>query len=209
MTEIRSYLVLLLAGFTSGVSLYLTIAILGIAGNAGWIDLPKGLEILQHPLVIGAAILVYLVEFLADKVPYVDSLWDWVHTVIRPAGAGMIGFLAGTDLGPAAQAAFAVLTGSVALDTHAMKSSTRMVINTSPEPFSNITASIAEHSFVIFLFWFFIKHPILASALIILILVASFFILRALWRFVLKIFRRPQKPVTVPAPPAAPPASTQ
>jgi hypothetical protein len=198
MAELRGYLILLLAGYTSGISLYLTIALLGIAGNAGWVNLPPGLEILQHPLVIAAAILVYVVEFLADKVPYVDSVWDWVHTVIRPVGAGTLGFLAGTDIGPAAQAAFAVLTGSIALDSHAMKSSTRMVINTSPEPFSNIAASIAEHSFVIFLFWFFIQNPILACGLIILILVASFFILRALWRFVIKIFRRPQKPAPEP-----------
>ncbi len=160
------YMVLLVSGLTSGISLYLTIAILGISGRMGWIDLPNGLEVLQHPIVIAAAILVYVVEFVADKVPFVDSTWDAVHTFIRPLGASGLGFLAGSEQGAAAQAALAILTGAIALDSHAVKSSTRLAINTSPEPFSNIATSLAEHSFVFFIFWFFIKHPILACLLV-------------------------------------------
>jgi hypothetical protein len=189
------YAILPLAGWASGISIYLTIAILGISSRMGWIDLPAGLDILSHPLVIALAIIVYLIEFIADKVPFVDSAWDAAHTFIRPTGALAIGFMAGTEHGLLAQTALAILTGSIALDSHAVKSATRLAVNTSPEPFSNIAASLAEHSFVIFLFWLFIKHPIICLTVLTLLVVASFFILRALWRFVLGVFRRraPQK----------------
>ena len=188
----QQYLVLLLAGWSSGVNLYLTIALLGLSGRFGWIDLPGGLEVISHPLVIAAAIFMYVIEFVADKVPFVDSAWDAIHTFIRPSGAALMGFLAGQENGPAVQAALAVLTGGIALDMHTVKASSRLAINTSPEPFSNIAASLAEDAAVIFLFWFFVKHPIIASLIILLILIGTFFILRMLWRFVLRLFRGPQ-----------------
>ena len=202
------YLVLILAGWTSGISIYLTVALLGISQRAGWIQLPGQLVHLSNILIIGAAILIYAVEFVADKIPFVDSLWDWVHTSIRPIGAGLIGYTAGTDLGPVVQTLLALGTGTMALDMHAVKSSTRLAINTSPEPFSNIGASLAEQSSVFLLFWFFIKHPILASALILGLLVLSFFFLRMLWRFVVKIFRgkRPSRAAESPAVPAGAPS---
>lgn len=182
------YLVLVLAGWTSGISIYLTVALLGISQRCGWIHLPGNLAHLSNILIIGVAIVIYVVEFVADKIPFIDSTWDWVHTLIRPAGAALIGYTAGTDLGPMVQTLFALGTGTMALDMHAVKSSTRLAINTSPEPFSNIGASLAEHSFVFLMFWFFIKHPILASLLILVLLILSFFFLRMLWRFVRKIF---------------------
>lgn len=195
---LREPLVLLLAGWCSGVSVYLTAALLGISGRAGWIPLPGEMSALSHPLVIAAALLLFAVEFVADKVPYVDSAWDSVHTFIRPLGAAGIGALAGVEQGPVAQTLFAILTGTIALDSHAVKASTRLAINTSPEPFSNIAASFSENIVVFLLFWFFIQHPILAAALILLILVASFFFLRMMWRFVRGIFRphKPQNPTT-------------
>ena len=183
-------LVLLLAGWCSGISIYLTVALLGICGRFGWLALPGGMETLSHPLVIVLAIAIFAVEFLADKVPYIDSAWDSVHTFIRPLGAAGIGMLAGTGDGPVAQTIFALLTGTIALNTHAVKASARLAINTSPEPFSNIAASFSENALVLFMFWFFIKHPIWAAMLIGLFLFLSFLFLRMMWRFVRSLFRK-------------------
>jgi hypothetical protein len=195
-TVLAQPLVLLLAGWSSGISVYLTVALLGICGRLGWLQLPGELSAVSNPLVIGLAIAVFLVEFVADKIPYVDSMWDSVHTFIRPLGAAGLGSLAGADQGPVLQMVYAILTGTVALNTHAVKATGRLAINTSPEPFSNIAASVTENASVFFLFWFFIKHPILASLLIVLFLVASFFFLRMMWRFVVRLFRRKPKDAT-------------
>lgn len=191
-------LVLLLAGWSSGISLYLTTALLGISGRMGWIELPGELKVLSHLLIILIAIAIFAVEFVADKVPYVDSAWDSVHTFIRPLGAVGLGYLAGSEHGPVIQTGYALLTGTFALNMHAFKASSRLAINTSPEPFSNIAASTTENAAIFFMFWFFIKHPILASILIILILVLTFFFLRMLWRFVMKLFKKkPQSPAAI------------
>ena len=182
-------LVLLLAGWCSGISVYLTTALLGISGRMGWMELPGDMKELSNPLIIGVALALFMVEFIADKVPYVDSAWDSVHTFIRPLGAASIGALAGVQQGPVAQTLYALLTGTIALNTHAVKATGRLAINTSPEPFSNIAASLAENASVLFLFWFFIKHPLLAALLILLLLVGSFFFLRMMWRFVVRLFK--------------------
>lgn len=183
-------LVVLLAGWCSGISVYLTVALLGISGRMGWIELPGEMKGLSHLLIIIAALAVFAIEFIADKVPYVDSAWDSVHTFIRPLGAAAIGAMAGTEHGPAVQTLAAVLTGTLALNTHAVKASTRLAINTSPEPFSNIAASFGENATVIFMFWFFIKHPIWAALLIVGFIILSFFFLRMMWRFVRSLFRK-------------------
>lgn len=182
--------VLAIAGWTSGTSVYLTAALLGIAGRSGWIQLPGALESLANPFIIALAVLIYAVEFVADKVPFVDSIWDGAHTFIRPTAAAAAGYFAGTEYGPAAQTGLALFTGTLALDAHALKSTTRLAINTSPEPFSNIAASVVEHSFVIFLFWFFVKHPILACLLVALLVVISFFVIKLLWQFASAVFRK-------------------
>jgi hypothetical protein len=179
-----------LIGWASGVSLYLTTAIVGVGGRMGWLDLPEGMGVVENPLVIGGSSLLYAVEFVADKIPLVDSAWDTFHTFIRPAGAATVGYLAGTEYGAMAQTILALLTGTIALDSHAVKAASRLAINTSPEPVSNIVASATEDALVIGLFWFYIKHPVLATVIVILLLVASFFILRALWRFVRSLFKR-------------------
>ena len=199
MSELARYAILLLVGWASGISVYLTVVILGISSRAGWIELPGGLETLSHPLIIGLAVILYLIEFIADKVPYVDSMWDSVHTLIRPAGAAMAGYLAGTENGPTVQMVLALLTGTIALDAHAVKASARLAINTSPEPFSNVAASIFEHAFVIFLFWFFVKHPFIACSIVVLLIIGSFYLLRLLWRFVKSLFtgRKPLPPAAI------------
>lgn len=202
LESLSSYAILPLIGWTSGINLYLTAAIVGIGGRAGWLSLPAGMEPLKNPFLIALAVILYAVEFVADKIPYVDSLWDSFHTFIRPTAAAAIGFLAGTEHGPLIQTTLALVTGTIALDLHAVKSSSRLLINTSPEPFSNIAASVAEDSAVVFMFWFFIKHPVLALCLLVLTLFLTFLILRALWRFVRKLFHKPAMPpkaVSVPA----------
>ncbi len=190
-------LILLLAGMTSGISLYLTIGLLGLCGHFGWLPLPGQMEIFQNPIIFSLAFIVFAVEFIADKIPYVDSAWDTVHTFIRPAGALLIGYLAGSEHGPLIQTAYSLVAGTMTLNTHLAKTSSRLAINTSPEPFSNIAASVAEQSFVVFLFWFFIKHPIWASLIIMAAAVFCFLLIRLLWRFVKKIFSKKQTPAPV------------
>ncbi len=195
----KEYAAVFLIGWAAGIDLYLSVAAAGICSRMGWIPLPPGTELLGHPLIIALALLMYAVEFVADKIPFVDSAWDSLHTFIRPAGAAAVGFLAGTEHGPLAQTAFAVATGAVALNMHAVKASSRLAINMSPEPFSNIAASLAEDAAVLGAFWFFIKHPILTFFILLAIVVLSFFVLRMLWRFVLKLFHRPRRPAAVAA----------
>lgn len=198
MTATTQPLILLLAGWCSGISVYLTTALLGICGRMGWVELPGDMKVLSNILIIMGATAIFLIEFVADKVPFVDSAWDSVHTFIRPLGAAGMGYLAGSEHGAVIQTAYALLTGTFALNTHALKAAGRLAINTSPEPFSNIAASTTENASVFFIFWLFIKHPILASALIVLVMVLSFLLLRLLWKFVMKLFKKkPAGPVVV------------
>lgn len=190
MTIPLELLILILAGWSSGISIYLTAGLLGLCGDFGWIQLPGSLEMVSNPLIYGLAFLIFAVEFVADKVPFVDSAWDSVHTFIRPVGAIALGFLAGSEHGPVAQTAYALVTGGLAVNTHLAKASSRLAINTSPEPFSNIAASTAEQGAVFLMYWFFIKHPVIASLIIAGLAVLAFFLIRFLWRFVKKIFQR-------------------
>jgi Domain of unknown function (DUF4126) len=147
--------------WTSGINLYATVAVLGLAGSHGLIQLPPNLEILMHPLVIGVACVMYVVEFFADKVPYVDSGWDALHTLFRiPAGAVLAWGAAG-DVNPALQLVAILAGGAVATAAHGTKMVTRLAINTSPEPFSNWTASIAEDISVFAGLWAIFNYPLL------------------------------------------------
>lgn len=181
-------------GWSSGFNVYLTAVILGLGSRMHWVELPDSMKVIANPFIIGLAVLMYLVEFVADKIPLVDSAWDSVHTLIRPSVASLAGYLAGTEYGPVAQTALAAFTGTLALDAHAVKASARLAINTSPEPFSNIGASLGEDAFVIFLFWMLHKHPWISLAIVIGLAVLSFFFLRMMWRFVKSIFRLIWKP---------------
>jgi hypothetical protein len=181
---------LILGGsWTSGINLYLTIAGLGIADRAGWVELPGKLDVLSHPLVILVALLLFAVEFFADKIPYVDSAWDSAHTFIRPAGAALLTFMALSDLDSnAIQLSGALLGGTVALDSHLTKATTRVAINTSPEPFTNIAASTAEDGLVIGVLWLIFTHPVIAAVLVISFIVFSIWFLNLMFRFMKKIF---------------------
>jgi hypothetical protein len=156
--------------FAAGVNLYATIAILGLAARFEWVALPSQFAVFDSNWVIGIAIACYIVEFVADKVPWVDTAWDAVHTVIRPLGGA---FIAVTTLGessPGAQAAAALLGGGVAAASHITKASTRVAANASPEPVSNWALSLFEDVFVVGLGTLALAFPVLAFAVAIVLL---------------------------------------
>jgi len=158
-------------GIASGLRLYAVLFIVGAAGYLGFVDLPAGLAVLAHPLVLAASGFMCFVEFFADKVPGVDSLWDVVHTLIRiPAGAALAAGVFG-DSSSAMTLAAAILGGTLAAGSHFTKASSRAVINTSPEPFSNWAASLTEDVAVGGLLWLAIAHP-LAAGVVVLALIA-------------------------------------
>jgi hypothetical protein len=166
----------------SGLRAYAVVFALGLAGALGWVELPEHLRLLQHPLVLGASGLMTVVEFCADKVPWVDTVWDTVHSFIRiPAGAALAAAVFG-DSGAAVALAAAILGGTLAAGVHFAKAGTRAAINTSPEPFSNWTASLAEDALVPLGLWLAIAHPIAFFVLLALFLLAAVFLLRFIWR---------------------------
>ena len=168
--------------WTSGINLYATVAALGIAGRSEMIHLPPDLQVLTHPAVIAVACLMYVIEFFADKVPYVDSGWDVLHTFIRvPAGAVLAARSIG-DMNPALELAALLAGGTVALAAHGTKATVRLAINASPEPFSNWLASVTEDVAVLGGIWMIFNHPLLM-----LILILSFLAL-LVW-LVPKLFR--------------------
>ncbi|MFC1708554.1 DUF4126 domain-containing protein [Candidatus Omnitrophota bacterium] len=177
------------SSWASGVNLYLTIAGLGIAGRFGWITLPGNMDAVSHPLVILVAILIYAVEFFADKIPLVDSVWDSVHTFIRPIGGAALAYMAMADINPAVQMPVALLSGAVAMDSHLTKATTRLAINTSPEPITNSVASVTEDGLVLGMLWLIINHPIVATIGVILFILFSIWFLKKMFKFVKKVFR--------------------
>jgi hypothetical protein len=173
--------------FAAGVNLYATVAILGLAARYGWVSLPPQFQAFNSDLVIGAAIVMYLIEFFADKIPYVDTVWDMIHTAIRPVGGALIAVTTLGEMSPTVEGLVALLGGAVAAGSHLTKTSTRAAANTSPEPFSNWILSFGEDLFVVGLGYLALKYPvaalIVASVLILLILVFAAVILRTVRRW--------------------------
>jgi hypothetical protein len=175
--------------WASGINLYATLLTLGFLANSGNIDLPPDLQIVANPLVMTAAGIMYFVEFFVDKTPGVDTGWDTIHTFIRiPAGAMLAAGAVG-DLNPAVEIAAALLGGSLAAGTHATKAGTRVLINTSPEPFSNWVASIGEDIAVVTGVWASINHPIPFLIALVLFIVLMIWLLPKIWTGVKKVFR--------------------
>jgi nicotinamide riboside transporter PnuC len=172
--------------FAAGLNLYATVAILGLASRFDWVQLPPQFKVFDNDIVIGAAIVMYLIEFVADKVPWVDSVWDAVHTVIRPVGGALIAVATLGDASPTIQGLVALLGGSLAASTHFTKAGTRAVANASPEPFTNWILSLAEDVFVVGLGFVALKYPIVAALVVIvgMVLILSFaaWIVRAVRR---------------------------
>jgi hypothetical protein len=172
--------------FAAGINLYATVAILGLASRYGWVQLPDQFRVFDNDFVIGAALVLYVVEFVADKVPWVDSAWDAVHTVIRPIGGALIAVATLGDASPTVEGLAALLGGTLAAGSHFTKAGTRAVANTSPEPFSNWVLSIAEDVFVIGLGFLALQYPVLAAVVVItavvLMIVFAAWIVRAVKR---------------------------
>nr|WP_246590107.1 DUF4126 domain-containing protein [Marinobacterium ramblicola] len=174
--------------WASGINLYATVLMLGVLANMGHITLPPGLEIVSDPLVLMAAGLMYCVEFFADKVPGVDTGWDTLHTFVRiPAGAALAAGAVG-DLSPAVGLAAALVGGSLAAGSHSLKAGTRVMINTSPEPVTNWTASISEDLIVIGGLWTALNHPWWFIGALILFVLFLIWVLPKLWRGIKRVF---------------------
>lgn len=196
------------AGWASGVNLYAAVALLGLYGRMGIGDSPESLQRLD---VIIIASILFLVEFIADKVPWFDSFWDAVHTFIRPLGAAALGLLISGDAETWQQAVAAVGSGSIATLSHAAKTSIRLAINTSPEPASNSGMSLFEDGLVAAVIWFAVANPLLALILVTVLLIAgttamvfTFRVARRAWRK-----RRERRQLRKAPPPGGDPLGSQ
>jgi hypothetical protein len=194
MQEILPYIALSMGvAWASGINLYAAILVLGLLGLTGNMPLPETLQVLQNPIVIGAAGLMYCVEFFADKIQGVDSAWDTLHTFIRiPAGAVLAATAVG-DVDPAIAIAAALVGGGLTAGTHLTKASTRLLVNTSPEPFSNIGASLAEDTVVVGGLLTALYYPSLFLAFLVLFVVLMIWILPILLRALKGIFESLQR----------------
>ncbi len=177
--------------WASGINLYATILVLGYMGLTGEVVLPPGLEVLANPMVLAAAGFMYMVEFFADKTPGVDTGWDLLHTFIRiPAGALLAaGMAEGLQVSEAAELAALIVGGGLAATTHATKTGTRALINTSPEPFTNWTASITEDIVVIGGLWASLHYPWAFVAGLVVFILIVIWLLPRIWRALKRIFR--------------------
>ena len=174
--------------FASGLNLYATIAVLGLVQRFELVALPPQFEPFAHPVVIGVAVALYLVEFVADKIPWVDSIWDAIHTIVRPAGGAVVAITALGAPSPGMDALAGVLGASVALATHLTKAGTRAAVNTSPEPVSNWILSFVEDLVAIGLVYFATEHPVIALAITLFLLTLILTFATVLVRFVRRRF---------------------
>ena len=180
----------------SGLRAYAVLFAVGVAGSQGWVELPEHLALLEHPLVLAASGFMTCVEFFADKLPWLDSVWDAANSFIRiPAGAALAAAVFG-DAGAAVALTAAILGGTVAAGAHFTKAGTRAAVNTLPEPFTNWGLSLAEDAAVPLALWLAVVHPGLLLVLVVAFFVAAAFAARWLWGVV----RRLRSPSRVPSP---------
>jgi hypothetical protein len=175
--------------FAAGINLYATVAILGLATRFGWVALPPQFQVFDNPYIIGAALVMYVIEFVADKIPWVDTMWDMVHTFIRPVGGALIAVATLGDVSPTIAGLVALLGGTVAAGTHLTKAGSRAIVNASPEPFSNWFLSLAEDFFVVGLGFVALKYPVIALAVALILLVLIVVFARILWSGFRRVFR--------------------
>ncbi|MDQ3138833.1 MAG: DUF4126 domain-containing protein [Gemmatimonadota bacterium] len=182
--------------FASGLNLYATVAAAGLFERLGIVHLPEPLQMLAHPVVLGIAVALFVVEFIADKIPYVDSVWDAVHTFIRPPAAALLSYAAFAGGVPEQwKVGAALLAGSVALTSHSAKATTRAAANVSPEPVSNWALSLAEDSIAVFLAWLAATYPVLTAGVVAVLVILALLLIWRLFRFfrqaVTRFGRRP------------------
>lgn len=193
--------------WASGINLYAAVFMLGYLGMTGNIELPPDLLVLSDPLVLAAAGFMYCVEFFADKTPGIDTGWDSIHTFIRiPAGAVLAAGAVG-DVSQAAQLAAGLLGGTLAAGSHITKAGSRVLINASPEPFTNWTASVAEDVAVVAGLWAALHYPVLFLTLLALFIVMAIWLMPKLWRalrrlfrFIARLFGGPKDELPLPSP---------
>ena len=190
MNLIQNLGLVLGTGFSSGLNLYATVATLGLLQRFGVIHLPPSLQGLSHPAILTLSLVLYLVEFLADKVPYLDTVWDAVHTFIRPPAAAILAYAAAGTAPAEWRWAAALLAGGVALTSHGTKASTRAAVNTTPEPFSNWALSIGEDALAVWLSWMASSHPLATIIVVAALTALSIFLLTRLFRFARRAFER-------------------
>ena len=196
------------AAWASGINLYAAILVLGLLGASGNMILPPDLQVLMNPLVIAAAGFMYMVEFFTDKIPGVDTGWDTVHTFIRiPMGALLAASAVG-DINPAVAIAAAIVGGGLAAGTHAAKSGARILINTSPEPFSNWIASLIEDFIVIAGLWIALNHPRVFIGLLIVFILLMVWMVPKIWRGIKALLDRLRRLFSGAAPDTSPPIET-
>ena len=176
--------------FSAGVNLYATVAVLGLAARYEWVELPPQFDVFAHPAVIWTALLLYVVEFVADKVPWVDSAWDAVHTVIRPLGGALIAVATLGEASLPVEGLVALVGGGVAATTHLTKAGTRAVANASPEPFSNWALSLAEDGLVVGLALVALRWPLAALGAVAALLALIAFFAAAIVRGVRRRWRK-------------------
>jgi hypothetical protein len=179
----------------AGINLYATVLVLGLAARFDWVEVPGTLEPVGSAWVIGGAAVLYLLEFLADKIPWIDSLWDAIHTLVRPIGAAVIAVVALGPASPGMEVAAALLGAAIGASTHAAKAGTRLAVNASPEPASNIVVSLLEDGFVVGLVLLLLTHPLLGLALAVAALVFVVVLLAVLFRVLMRRQRRRESTV--------------
>ncbi len=189
MESISMMALALAGGWATGLNLYLTAVALGIAERMHWIALPGDLTILGNPLVILLALLLYLVEFVIDKIPFLDSAWDSVHTLIRPVGGAALVSMAFGQSPETVQHIAATVAGFSSLSAHLGKAGSRILINTSPEPFSNSVASVTEDGIVLTLLWLVFKHPVIAVVIVVGLFALTIWLIPKVFRFIKRFFQ--------------------
>jgi Domain of unknown function (DUF4126) len=187
--------------FASGLNVYATVAAAGLFQRFGLIQLPDNLQVLASPFVMGIAITLFLIEFVADKIPYVDTAWDAVHTFIRPPAAAIISYSAFGQVPEEWKVSAALLAGGVALTSHGAKATTRAAANTSPEPVSNWTLSFLEDGLAVFLAWMAAAHPILTAGIVVVLVILAVFLIWKLFGYLTAMVNRLRRWKTGPAAP--------
>jgi Domain of unknown function (DUF4126) len=177
------------ASFAAGLNVYATVATLGLLGQAGVVNLPSNLHLLQNWWIIAISAAMFAVEFVADKIPAFDLIWNALHTFVRVPVAALIAYNATSQLSPAAQMLSAALGGAIALVAHGSKTAVRAAVTPSPEPVSNVALSVGEDAAAIGLTWFATTHPIIAASITIVLLVLAVLLVRTLWGAMKRLFR--------------------
>jgi hypothetical protein len=177
------------ASFAAGLNVYATVATLGLIARAGWMDLPSSLQMLESWWVIGAAAALFTIEFIADKIPAFDLIWNALQTFVRVPVAALMGYAATAQLSPQAQVLSALLAGGIAMAAHSGKFAVRAAVTPSPEPVSNTALSVAEDVAAIGLTWFATTHPYIAATIAIICVVIAILLVRWLMRAIKAVFR--------------------